>query len=219
MRRAWRQLRARIERSRAARESERLQLRSRSHPPSEWAEWEASEGQIVRAWRHATQAIPLRQVTIAAVCIVAVAEVAAVGYVLGDQGGVSAAEVSDVRQFYFEKSFADARREAAARAEERGAEAGTRTGERAGRKAGARAGARRGAAAVAREQAAIAAAAAAAAAERQAARAAEREAAAEASDSTETTPTTTAPAPAPAPAPEPAPEPAEPCFDPAGFPC
>ena len=204
MRRKWGQ--PTLGRSRIASDApNQWQQRFRSDVPRERRVWRANASSIKRSWRDTTPTVR-RRVGVAVVACIAATELAATGYVIGDENGTNAGEVAQARQEYFQVAFATARLDATPLGIQRGREAGARAERRASERAGARVGTREGAAAVARQQAAIAAAAAARAARRDARQAAQ---AAE------------APVPEPVPAVPAAPSatPTEPCFDAAGFPC
>jgi hypothetical protein len=180
-------------------------MSSRSPMTPEWEIWLQDASPVRRMWEYKIRP----RIPLVVAVIVAVIEVAVIGYWMGSETGASADRAAEVEAVAFQHSFDGARRDVLPGAELEGRQEGIRTGMRAAERAGADAGTQAGAAAVAEAQAAIAAAAAAEArAERRAERAAEQEAAEAAAAEA------AAPAPTPAPAPEPAP-----CFDPQGRPC
>jgi hypothetical protein len=206
MTRKWGQLTLGVGRSRIASDtSSEWKQRFRSDAPRERRAWLPNGGSIKRIWRD-TSPTARRRVAVVLVACIGAAELAAAGYVIGDENGPGAGAVAEARQSYFQAAFAAASLDAAPLGEQRGREAGARAGRRASERAGARLGTGQGAAAVARQQEAIAAAAAARAARRDARRAAQ------AAEAAVTEPVPTVPAAAPQ-------APAEPCFDAAGFPC
>ena len=158
------------------------------------------------AWSRAMRGPRNRNLSMTAWVVIAcivLAEVAAAGYVIGNSGRVSQAEVAAVESQLFDQAFNAAYRASALEAGTKGRQ----EGERVGRRAGTRAGTRAAAAAVAEKQARLAAAAAS-------------KAAAAAPSAEDPGAQAEAPVlPEPVTTPAPASPPPKPCFDAQGFPC